>query len=229
MTATSAPSASNANSFPAEQARTEIRLPGSTQTYEVRDVLRGMGRRWDPATHAWHGRLLDAQQAFLERRYRLAPKVAVPIEAFDAVQVTPALSPVPPRPPSGPRGPPRDYSRTHFESRIALPTLGDEPEEFRTAGRTFSLWETTSGLPDDTREEDERAAQRQIRDLRARVKRARAVVATTPGLSEILQNDWRKAARFYGRFGITGAMFRDGILAGVALSESINGNGAILG
>jgi hypothetical protein len=28
-------------------------------------------------------------------------------------------------------------------------------------------------------------------------------VAKTPGLAEILANDWKKAARFYARFGIT--------------------------
>jgi hypothetical protein len=51
------------------------------------------------------------------------------------------------------------------------------------------------------------------------VKAARAVVATTPGLAETLRRDWRKAARFYARFGITEAMFRRGI-PGFEISET---------
>jgi hypothetical protein len=87
----------------------------------------------------------------------------------------------------------------------------DKPEEFRIVGRTFTLWETTSGLPDDSREEDEKAAERQLRDLRARVKRARAIISATPGLSEILRDDWRKEARFYARFGVSESVFRHGV------------------
>jgi len=34
------------------------------------------------------------------------------------------------------------------------------------------------------------------------------VVATTPGLAEVLARDWRKAARFYARFAITEEQFR---------------------
>ena len=39
------------------------------------------------------------------------------------------------------------------------------------------------------------------------------VVASTPGLSETLAGDRRKAARFYARFGVTEAQFRHGELA----------------
>jgi hypothetical protein len=73
--------------------------------------------------------------------------------------------------------------------------------------RQFSAWETTSGLPDDSREEDERVEARRLRDLRARVKAARAVVSATHGLAETLASDWRKAAAFYARFGITERVF----------------------
>ncbi|MGA8536866.1 MAG: hypothetical protein WB789_05680, partial [Thermoplasmata archaeon] len=47
--------------------------------------------------------------------------------------------------------------------------------------------------------------------LRARVKSARALVATTPGMAEALARDWRKAAWFYARFGITEGQFRRGV------------------
>ena len=57
-------------------------------------------------------------------------------------------------------------------------------------------------------EESERAEARYLRDLRRRGKAARAVVATTRGLAEILANDWQKAAQFYAHHGITEAMLR---------------------
>jgi hypothetical protein len=124
--------------------------------------------------------------------------------------------------PARPRGPtprqfpsPRfgDYSRTRFESRVAFggPDGDEDPEEIATPARQFSLLEITSGLPDDSREEDERASGQRLRDVRARVKAARAMVASTPGLAETLQRDWKKAARFYTRFGITEGQFRNGV------------------
>jgi len=82
-----------------------------------------------------------------------------------------------------------------------------------TPTRQFSLLEITSGLPDDSREADEKQAERRLRDLRARVKAARAAVTTTPGFIEALASEWRKAANFYARFGITEPQFRRGVVA----------------
>ncbi len=107
-----------------------------------------------------------------------------------------------------------DYSRTRFESRVAFggPDEGEDADEFvTTETRQFSLLEITSGLPDDSREADERAAERRLRDLRGRVQAARGAVATTPGLADALARDWQKAASFYVRFGITEARFRLGV------------------
>lgn len=73
--------------------------------------------------------------------------------------------------------------------------------------------EISSGLPDDSREEDEWQEERRLRDLRGRVKHARAIVTTTPGLAEILKSDWKKAARFYARFEVTEEKSRCGIPA----------------
>jgi len=124
--------------------------------------------------------------------------------------------PQPPRPagPATRRFPgPRfgDYSRTRFESRVAFGGRDEDAEEIATPIRQFSLLEITSGLPDDSKEADERAVEQRLRDLRGRVKAARAVVSTTPRLAETLAADWQKATRFYARFGITEAMFRHGV------------------
>ena len=72
-----------------------------------------------------------------------------------------------------------DYSRTRFESRVAFggPDEDDYAEEVATPTRQFSLLEITSGLPDDSREADERAAERRLRDLRGRVKAARTAIS----------------------------------------------------
>lgn len=124
-----------------------------------------------------------------------------------------APKPAPPGPGSGPAAiavPPRDPtrrphdgSRTRVEARVVFPSV-EQGDEIPTSTRRFTLLEITSGFPDDSREEDERQQERRLRGLRGRVKRARALVATTPGLAEILQNDWRSAVRFYARFGMAG-------------------------
>ncbi len=69
----------------------------------------------------------------------------------------------------------------------------------------------TSRLPDDSREADEHVAERMLRDLRGRVKAARAAISATPGLADTLHSDWQRAARFYARFGITETQFRHGV------------------
>jgi len=77
--------------------------------------------------------------------------------------------------------------------------------------RHFSLPEIKSELPDNSLEADEDEGERRLCGLCARVERARAVVATTPGLTETLRVDWRTAAAFYARLGVIERTFRDGV------------------
>jgi hypothetical protein len=76
-----------------------------------------------------------------------------------------------------------------------------------TAGRSFAC--RGHGF----READERAAhrQRRLRDLRGRVKAARAALAAHPEAQEAIQADWRRGATFHARFGITQEPFRYGV------------------
>jgi len=53
MTAISAQSASQTPST-ASTSRTVL-LPGSPATYANRAFLKGLGLRWDPEGHRWHG------------------------------------------------------------------------------------------------------------------------------------------------------------------------------
>ncbi len=112
-----------------------------------------------------------------------------------------------------------DYSRTRFESRVAFggPDEGEDTENqsiVATPTRQFSLLEITSGLPEDSREADEHAAERRLRDLRARVKAARAAISATPGAEAVLRQNWAKAAHFYALFGVTEGQLRTGVPAG---------------
>ena len=132
------------------------------------------------------------------RRRQSPPPVPAPIPAPIAV------------PTHDPARRPHDGTRTRVDARVAFPTV-EEEEEIPTPNRRFTLLEVTSGLPDASREEDERQEARRLRDVRGRVKRARAVVANTPGLAEILAGNWKKAAMFYARYGITELTFRLGV------------------
>ncbi|MFZ0891214.1 MAG: hypothetical protein WB778_06600 [Thermoplasmata archaeon] len=106
---------------------------------------------------------------------------------------------------------PRDSARTSFESRTEFPGPDEDAEEIATPTRQLSLLEITSGLPDDARDADERMAERRLRDLRGRVKAARAALSVTTGAEEVLRQDWAKAARFYARFEITEENLRIGV------------------
>jgi hypothetical protein len=200
-----------------------IRLPGSDRTYEHRDFLRGLGLRWDPVGHAWHGLLAAPTRQELETRFGLVPRVVRPIESFQEVLLTrkeePEAGPASSTPaisiaPSPARHVVRDSSRTRFESRLAFADGdegGDEPANAATETRRFSWFETTSGLPDDSREADERAAYRHLVDLRSCVKIARAIASRMPGLAAVLRARPDRAARFYARFGITEGQFMRGV------------------
>ncbi len=153
---------------------------------------------------------MSAQRASEFHAANPFPKLDLPA-IREAVASPPSARPRDPTSRWRPRPRVGDYSRTRFESRIAFPDLNEDAEEIAAPTRQFSLLEITSGLPDDSREADERAAARNLRELRARVKAARAVVATTPGLSETLARDWQKAARCYSRFGITEEFYRHGV------------------
>jgi hypothetical protein len=85
-----------------------------------------------------------------------------------------------------------------------------DAEEIATPTRRFSLLDITSGLPDDSQEAEEREADQRLRDLRGRVKAARAVIAGTPILAETLKSDWQRAIRFYARFGVTEELVKHG-------------------
>ncbi len=210
MSATSAqqtPSAANPLRDLVASLRT-VTLPGSLETYANRAYLREIGLRWVPREHYWHGTVAAGHVQTMREQLGLE------VRCFGTLDPPPHG----PSPPKSAIPSPRfgDYSRTRFESRVAFggPNEGEDAEGVGTPARQFSLLDITSGLPDDSREADQRAAEQRLRDLRGRVKAARAVVAATPGLSGILAREREKAAQFYARLGITETMFRFGVEAG---------------
>jgi hypothetical protein len=189
-------------------------VPASPTTYANRTALRALGLRWDPAGRRWHG------TTTADRVRELHERLGLEVRVFGTLE--------PPRGPSLPRrpapglvpaaardhGPIRrlhDSSRTCAEARVAYRDGGEEADGFPTPSRRFSVFEITSGLPDDSREADEKQAELQLRELRGRVKLARAVVSETPGLAEVLRSDWRRAGGFYARYGVTEEMFWNGV------------------
>jgi hypothetical protein len=216
MTAMSAPSASEtpspANPFLRDlvaSLRTVV-VPGSPATYANRAALRGMGLRWDPAGHRWHG------TATADRVRELRERLGLEVRVFGTLE--PPRGPSPPRPPAptaatvhavtsvrDPTPRPHDGSRSHAEARTVY-----RADEDGAARSRFSERDITSGLPDDSREEDERQEERRLRDLRGRVKAARAAISATPGAEAGLRRDRTRATQFYAKFGVSEATFLHG-------------------
>jgi hypothetical protein len=103
---------------------------------------------------------------------------------------------------------------------VAFP--GEEVDPSALIHGRFTLLDITSGLPDDSREADERAAARRLADLRGRVKAARKALAAAPGAADAMRADWRREAAFLTRFGVTQAQFRHGVPATAAGVETLD-------
>ena len=91
------------------------------------------------------------------------------------------------------------------------PVAKSSPPKLANTPAPLTL-EITSGLTDDSREADEKEAERRLRDLLGRVKAARAAIAAVPTAEQTLAQSWSHAATFYARFGITQEQFRHGAL-----------------
>jgi hypothetical protein len=243
LSATGTPSIANPSLRDLVASLCTVVVPASPATYANRAALRAIGLRWDPVGHHWHGTTTS------DRVRELRERLGLEVQCFGTLEPFRGPSPPrPPAPdhtstavppvvrdrdatkrlrdglqtnPSG-SSHPRSFvpgTRTRAEARVVYRD-GDDDVNGGFGSRRFTLLEITSGLPDDSRESNERTEERRLRDLRSCVKKARAVAASTPGLDEILANDWQKAARFYARYGVTEATYRHGVRADAACDSS---------
>jgi hypothetical protein len=172
QSATETPSTANSPRDLVASLRTVV-VPASPATYANRAALRAIGLRWDPAGHRWHG------TTTMERVRELRERLGLEVRCFGTLE--PPRGPNPPRPPPTAlvpslaqcpvrdRDPVRqlhDGSRTRAEARVVYREGDEDAKEIATQTRRFSVWETASGLPDDSREADEAREERYIRDLR---------------------------------------------------------------
>jgi hypothetical protein len=230
LSATETPSTANSLREVVASLRTVV-VPGSPATYANRAALRAIGLRWDPVGHRWHG------TTTVERVRELRERLGLEVRCFGTMEPPRGPSPPRPAAPARlpsiapcavrARDPvnrlhdglqtnpsnsshPRSFvpgTRTRAEARVVFRDSDEDPEEIATPTRRFSLLDIMSGLPNQSREVDERAAERRLGDLTGHVKAAREAVATTPGLADTIAQGWQKAAEFYARFGITEAQF----------------------
>jgi hypothetical protein len=119
-----------------------------------------------------------------------------------------------PTAPSAPRAvyrPRRDSSRSRAEAFIALrePVLEEDPvgalptPSRGTRSRAFSLLEVTAGLPEDSRDDDQRARAQVEAQRRGRVAAARAVLQAHPEASALVMRDQTHLRMFCARYGVT--------------------------
>lgn len=96
----------------------------------------------------------------------------------------------------------RDGSRTRSDARLAYrtPLVGGEDG---VDDRRFSVLDVTSGLPDDSRDEDQHARAIVERQRQGRVRAAQEVLKANPAARELVMRDQTKQRLFCARFGIT--------------------------
>ena len=101
-----------------------------------------------------------------------------------------------------PRTPRRDASRTRSEACLAFrtPLVGGEDA---TGDRRFTMLDVTSGLPDDSRDEDQHARALLERQRQGRVRAAQEALKAHPEARDLVMRDQTKQRLFCARFGIT--------------------------
>ncbi len=102
------------------------------------------------------------------------------------------------------RAPRRDASRTRSEARLALRTPlvgGEDGFDYRR----FSLLDVTSGLPDDSRDEDQHTRTLLERQRQGRVRAAHEALKAHPEARELVMHDQTKQRLFCARYSITPA------------------------
>ena len=140
-------------------------------SYDRRSELKALHLRWDSAAREWTGVVLGSDIATLEG-------LGLGVEVRQRRQ---------PREPTAPARK-RDHAKASVEAYGAR-------AEGRVSQR-FSLLDVTAGLPDDSREDDQRVRAQVERERQGRVRAARSVIQAHPGLETVLARDQTKLILF---------------------------------
>jgi hypothetical protein len=190
---------------PNETTNVPVAIRGNRETYEVRETLKRVGLRWNPTAHSWAGSV-PAQKVDELKGLGLPVVALVPDESPLATLTPDPVAPTLPSKSPSKKGCPTRRSRK--------PSLGGT---FKDRAETFlgehgwDLRDITANLSDDDRAEDERRVQRHLRDLRSRVKAARAAISADPEVARTLAINPEKAAAFYAIHGVTEAQVMHGV------------------
>ncbi len=163
-------------------------------SYDHRSELKALHLRWDPTAREWSGVVLGSDIPSLENLGLMVSvrsgSVAPP--SLPKGPSAPGREPVPreARGGSAPRRP-HDHARTSVEAYLPK----GERESLGRLSR-FTLLDITSGLADDSREDDERVRAKAEREREGRVRAARAVIQAHPGLETVLARDQTKLTLF---------------------------------
>ncbi len=148
-----------------------ISVGAGPASYAHRAELKALHLLWDPAAREWFGAVLAADIGALEQ---LGLTIEVRKRQAPREHVAPAGK--------------RDHAKASAEASAG-----------RAEGRVsqhFSLLDITAGLPDDSREDDERVRAQGERERQGRVRAARAVIQAHPGLESVLARDQTKLTLF---------------------------------
>ena len=184
-----------------------VLVKGNERTYELRGRLSAAGLHWVKGAKAWSGDV---------------PDYFIPQMQAEGLQVLPLV----------PEGHPLDRFREAFvEKAPELPSAKVPVRKSRARARKevpvkvssqeraagflqehgWDARDITANLADEDRADDERKVERHLRDLRSRVKAARAKIAADPSIRQTLATCPEKARAFYAIHGVTEAQVKRGV------------------
>ena len=170
------------------------------ETYAYREELKALRLRWSPLEREWTGVVLGPIISTLR-------ELGLAVEVRDGPAPggsTRGGAPVPPEPlpsrralrePSGPTLK-RDHAKASVEAYAARGAQGRE-------NARLSLLDVTAGLPDDSRDMDERVRAQAEREREGRVAAALAALEAHPEARAQVYQDQTRCARFCARFSVS--------------------------
>ena len=172
-------------------------------SYAHRAELKALHLRWDPTAREWTGVVLGSDIPSLENLGLMVsvPSGSVAPPSLPKGPSAPGRQPVPREARGGsvPRRP-RDHARTSVEAYLPK----GERESLGRLSR-FTLLDITSGLADDTREDDQRARAAVEAERRGRIAAALAALETHAVARAQVFHDQTRCVMFCARFGVTPA------------------------
>ena len=177
-----------------------VSILAGRETYAYREKLKALHLRWSPLEREWTGVVLGPDISTLR-------ELGLAVEVRDGPAPGGSSrggAPVPPAPLRSRRAlrEPSGLARKRDQAKASVEAYAARGVQGRESAR-LSLLDVTAGLPDDSRDMDERVRARAEREREGRVAAALAALEANPVARAQVYQDQTRCARFCAQFSVS--------------------------